>query len=151
MKEKPSGREFVRNRIGMAWPRKKLARDKLEQGREMLSVSRVGNGNFVSMIGAYLIIDNPNATNEERIEAGEDWRNGALLHVIASLDPISKGKKKKHIPVYVEEVERSVRETIRRVTLEKGGTEEQAEHLQKKLIDMTKNFQRKSGVIDNTK
>lgn len=152
MKERCSPKhKFVRNRVGMAWPRERFADDKLKQGREMLDISRRGGDNSVGMIEAYLIIDNPNATEEEIIKAGENWRNGAVLHAIASLDPISKGKKKKHIPTCVEDVEKTVREAIYRITIEKGGTEEQAQYLEKKLTHMTKSFQIKSGVKDNTK
>lgn len=151
MNETPSPKhKFIRNRVGMAWPRQRFADDKLKQGREMLDFSRKGDENFVGMIEAYLIIDNPNATIEEKMKAGWHWRNGALLHAIASLDPISNGKKKKRIPVFVESVEIVARETIRRLTLGKGGTEDQAKYLEDKLTDMTKSFQIKSGVRDNT-
>lgn len=141
-----------RNRVGLAWPRERFADDKLRQGREMLDISRKGEDDFrIGMIEAYLILDNPRSTKEEKTKAGWRWRDGALLHVIASLDPISKGKKKKRIPAFVKDVEIAARETIRIITLEKGGTEEQAQHLQEKLTHMTKFFQVKSGVRDNTK
>lgn len=139
----------------MAWPKERLADNKLKQGREILRIAREGEsdckiGIRMGMIEAYLIIHNPDSTKEEKTKAGWHWRNGALLHAIASLDPISSGKKKKSIPVFVESVEIAARETIHRITLEKGGTEEQAQYLEDKLTNMTKSFQIKSGVRDNT-
>ncbi|MBI2613436.1 MAG: hypothetical protein HYW62_01565 [Candidatus Levybacteria bacterium] len=134
----------------MAWPKERLAEEKLKQGRDILDFSRRGADNFVGIIEAYLTIKNQKSTKEERIKAGENWRNGIMLHVIASIDPISKGKKKKHIPVYVENIEIAARQAIHDITIEKGGTEEQAQYLEERLTRMTKFFQIKSGVRDNT-
>ncbi len=139
------------NRIGMAWPRERFAGDKLKQGRDILDFSRRGADYFVGIIEAYLTIDNQNSTKKERIKAGENWRNGVMLHVIASIDPITRGKKKKHVPAFVESVEITARQAIHDITIEKGGTEEQSQYLGEKLTHMAKSFQIKSGVRDNTR